>query len=58
MGVRAALLVVILVVTACAVALSLVRLKRYLSSIVRCYRALVDQPLAVADQRLEEAATP
>ena len=44
MGLRAALLVVTLVVTACAVALSLVRLKRYLGSIVRCYEALKATP--------------
>ncbi|MBL0746361.1 hypothetical protein [Nocardioides baculatus] len=37
---RAALLVGALVLTACSVALSLVRLKRYLGSIVRCYDAL------------------
>ena len=44
MGLRAALLVAALVVTCCAVALSLVRLKRYLGSIVRCYEALREKP--------------
>lgn len=40
MSLRAALLLATLTVSACAVALSLVRLKRYLGSIVRCHDAL------------------
>lgn len=58
MGLRAALLFATIVVTACAVALSLVRLKRYLGSIVRCYEALREAPPLANVPNAAGAATP
>lgn len=56
MSLRAALLVAIATVTSCAVALSIVRLERYVNSIIRCYLALTDQTAAANERRAAKAA--